>query len=49
MFYKGLMDGWHGDEDTYHDKYCFCEECEQFRDKLEDSQYEQYKYACESD
>jgi hypothetical protein len=49
MSYTGLMDGWHGDEEECHGKYCFCEECEQIKDNLGDMQYEQYKFECDSE
>jgi len=41
MAYRGMMDGWHGDEyECKENSYCYCDECLALNQKNEDEEYE---------
>ena len=44
MSYKGLMDGWHGDEDECTGHCGLCDLCEQINDEKGDQEYESWVY-----
>lgn len=43
MSYKGMMDGWHGDEDECKGHCGLCDECEQVSEQKGESGYESEK------
>lgn len=47
MEYRGMMDGWHGDENECNGYCGVCDDCESVREKKGDSDYEEEMYAAE--
>jgi hypothetical protein len=43
MSYKGLMDGWHGDENECNGDCGLCDDCERRTDMKGDQEYECYR------